>query len=71
MEQRVRAAHKDGFRTSKILKYESQNLNFPLEMGFDLQRKRLSSLAFIALDFIVIAMIRGWLQLYFHIVHLM
>ena len=33
MEQRVRAAHKDGFRTSKILKYGSQNINFPLEMG--------------------------------------
>ena len=33
MEQRVRAAYKDGFKTSKILKYGSQNLNFPLEMG--------------------------------------
>ena len=33
MEQRVHAAHKDGFRTSKILKYTSQNLDFPLEMG--------------------------------------
>ena len=33
MEQRVRAAHQDGFRTAKILKYGSQNLNFPLEMG--------------------------------------
>ena len=33
MELRVRSAHEDGLRTSEIIKYGSQNLNFPPEMG--------------------------------------
>ena len=33
MEQRVHAAHKDGDSTSTILEDESQNLNFPPELG--------------------------------------
>ena len=33
MVERVRVAHKDGFRASKIFRYRSQNLNFHPEMG--------------------------------------
>ena len=53
MEQRIRATHKDGFRTWKILEYGSQDLNFATrnECLFDLQRKRLQSLVLATLDF--------------------
>ena len=54
MEQRVRAAHKDGFRNSKILKYGSRNLNFQPEMdSFLISQKKLKKLlifVFAALD---------------------
>ena len=48
----MRVAHKDGFRTSKILDYGSYNLNFLLEMvAFDLERKMLPSLVNGTVDF--------------------